>query len=282
MTASGFAGVGSLAVTSLRSPVNNIRFRLAVAVLIAALASAGRGLGQTKAEAGSEDKARRTLAHAQQAVGGRAKLESIRDITRTAELVQPEGGTKPRQVLRIITPRVIHLMSEMGPGMKITAFFDGTRSWATSPWGTDDPLPAWQAQAAAQDLFRQLELLLLSDRDPERTLDSFERTEVQGKPAESVRIVDKNAGEVKLWVDAASGEPLQIEYRRIVARGQAPVVIDRFSDFRDVGGIRTPFKISTVSDGVPYMDTTVAKVEYNTGLTLADLAKKDERAAPAH
>lgn len=259
-----------------------MRFRLALAVLLAAVASAGRGLGQTKAEAGSEDKARRALAHAQQAVGGRAKLESIRDITRTVDLVQADSATKARQVLRIITPGTIHLMSEMGPGIQITAFFDGTRSWATSPWGSDDPLPAWQANAAAQDLFRQLELLLLSDRVPERTLDSFERTVLQGKPAESIRIVDKRAGEMKLWVDAATGAPLQLEYRRIVANGQGPVVIDRFSDLRDVGGIKTPFKISTVADGVPYMDTTVAKVEYNTGLTLADLAKKDEKPAPAH
>jgi hypothetical protein len=258
-----------------------MRFRLALAVLLAAVASAGRGLGQTKAEAGSEDKARRALAHAQQAVGGRAKLESIRDITRTVDLEQADSATKARQVLRIITPGAIHLMSEMGPGIKITAFFDGTRSWATSPWGADDPLPAWQAKAAAQDLLRQLEILLLSDRDPERTVDSFERTELQGKPAESIRIVDKNAGEVKLWVDAASGVPMQIEYRRIVDRGQAPVITDRFSDLRDVGGLKMPFRISTVADGVPYMDQTVAKVEYNTGLTLADLAKKDEKPAPA-
>ena len=185
-------------------------------------------------------------------------------------------------MLRIITPGAIHLMSEMAPGMKITAFFDGTRSWATSPWGSDDPLPAWQAKAAAQDLVRQLELLLLSDRVPERTVDSFERTDLQGKPAESIRIVDKSVGEMKLWVDAATGAPLQLEYRRIVAQGQGPVVIDRFSDIRDVGGLKTPFRISTVADGVPYMDTTVAKVEYNTGLTLADLAKKDEKPAPAH
>lgn len=155
------------------------------------------------------------------------------------------------------------------------------------PWGRfpsldrlpEQEYPAWQAKAAAQDLVRQLEFLLLSDRDPERTLDSFQRTEVQGKPAESVRIVDKHVGEVKLFIDAASGEPLQLEYRRILARGQGPVVTDRFSDFRDVGGMRTPFKISSFSDGVPYMDTAVEKVEYNTGLTLADLARKD---APAH
>jgi hypothetical protein len=47
-------------------------------------------------------------------VGGRAKLESIRDLTRTAEMVQSESGSKAVQVLRIIAPRVIHLTSEHG------------------------------------------------------------------------------------------------------------------------------------------------------------------------
>lgn len=251
---------------------------LALAVVSAALVSAGGDEGQAKPEAGGQESARRVLSRAQGAVGGRAKLESIRDLTRTAELVQAEGGAKAQQVLRIIAPRVIHLTSEMATGMKITAFFDGTSSWATSPWGTDDPLPPWQAKAAGQDLVRQLEFLLLSDRDPERALDSFERVDVQGKTGESIRIVDKQAGDMKLWIDAASGEPLKIEYHRIVARGQGPVVTDHFSDFREVGGIRTPFKISSFSDGRPYMDTVVTKVEYNTGLTLADLARKE---APA-
>lgn len=247
-------------------------------MLLAALVSAGRGLGQTQAEAGSEEKARRALARAQQATGGRAKLESIRDLTRTADLVQADSGTKARQVLRVIAPRVIHLTSELSPGLRITAFSDGTRSWATSPWGTDDPLPAWQAKAAVQDLIRQLEFLLLSDRDPERTLDFFERTEVQGRLAEGIRIVDKHAGEVKLWIDAASGEPLKLEYPRILASGRGPLVTDHFSDLRDVAGIRMPTRISSFSDGVPYMETIVAKVEYNTGLRLADLARID---APA-
>jgi hypothetical protein len=253
--------------------------RLICSVLLATIVSAGRGSTQTQAEAGSKEKAQRVLARAQQAMGGRAKLESIRDLTRTAELVQSDGGTKAAQVLRIIAPHVIHLTSELGPGLKMTAFFDGTRSWATSPWGNDEPLVDWQAKAAAQDLVRELEFLLLSDRDPDRTLDYLERTDVQGKPAEGIRIVDKQAGEVKLWIDAASGEPVKLEYPRIVARGRGPLVTDLFSDVRDVGGIRMPFKISTLSDGAPYMDTVVVKMEYNTGLTVAELARKD---APAH
>lgn len=220
--------------------------------------------------------AQRILERAQQAAGGRAKLTSLRDITRTLELAQAGTPSKSRQVLKVIVPGAIHLANDVN-GIAITAFSDGKRSWVSSPWGSDDPLPEWQQKAANLDLMRQLEILLVSDTRPELTIEPVDRRNLDSGPADGVRVTSKNGADVTVWIDVKSGDPVRLEYLRPVAQGKSPSVVERFSEFRVVDGIRTPFKVSTLSDGIPYMDTVVEKLEYNTGLDVEALAKKDTK-----
>ena len=184
----------------------SVSFGVLAALLCSSIAVRTAELSQALVAVSQENeaKARGILVHAQQAAGGRAKLESIRDFTRTAVLEQTGSGGNAQQILRVIAPRVIHLTSDVG-GAKIAAFFDGTRSWAVSPLGSNDPLPPWQAAAADLDLFRQIEFLLLSDRLPQRTLELLERAEIHGRQADGIRIADQRGSDVKPWIDAGSG-----------------------------------------------------------------------------
>jgi hypothetical protein len=225
--------------------------------------------------------ARRILEQAQQSAGGRAKLTTVRDLTRTADLLQAGTASKAQQIVKVIMPRTIRLFSEVN-GVTITAFSDGTRGWATSPWGVDEVLPAWQLKSAHLDMLRQPEVLLTIDSRPEMTIEPLERRELDTGPADGIRITSNEAPELSLWVDVKSGEPVRLEFVRPAAKGRGAFVVERYSDFRTVGGIRTPFKTSLLNDGVPYMDTLVTKVEYNTGLTLDALNHKDPpKGAPA-
>jgi hypothetical protein len=225
-------------------------------------------------------KARRALERAQQAAGGRARLLAVRDITRVADLTQASSGVKATQTLRIVLPDAIHLVNEAGPAT-ITAFVDPTRSWATSPWGVESPLPDWQARAARLDLLRELECLLVADADRKNTLDWIEQREFGGQRAEAIRIASPGAGEVTLFVDLATGDPLGVAYERPVDRGKGSLVIDHFSDFRKAGALRVPFKITTTNDGLPYMVSDITKIAYNSGLRVDDLARMPATPSPA-
>jgi hypothetical protein len=174
----------------------------------------------------------------------------------------------------IIFPDVIRLTSD-SPFGELIAFSDSHSAWASSALGLDERLPDWQIKASRQDLFRQLETLLQSDRNPDRKLEFTERSKVDDRPADILKISSGVAGTVRLWVDAVSGDLLELEYQRVVARGSGSLVTDFFSDYRWVNKtIRVPFRIHTLSDGQPYMDTDVVGVEYNRGLKAETLSQK--------
>lgn len=214
------------------------------------------------------------LGKAQHAVGGLRRLRAIRDVTRVVEMVNLAADGRAKATFEIVFPNAIRLTTDSPLG-EVTAFSDGKTAWASSVLGVDEALPEWQVRAARQDLFRQLEFLLQSDRDPDKKVEFVERSQVEARPADVIQITSGVAGTIRFWIDVASGDVLELEYRRIVARGTGPVVADFFSDYRWVNNtLRIPFHTHTLSDGQPYMDTRVLRAEYNRGLRAEVLGQK--------
>ncbi len=214
------------------------------------------------------------LHKAQHALGGAERLRAIHDVTREVEMVNLATKETARSTSQIIFPDVIRLSSD-SPFGQIIAFCDGQTAWESSPLGIDNRLPNWQIKASRQDLYRQLESLLLSDQDPDRKVEAAERGKVNGWPADSLKISSASAGTVRIWVDAGSGDLLEMEYQRVVAKGEGPLIDEFYSDYRWVNKtVRVPFHIHTLSDGEPYMDTEIVRAEYNKGLKADVLAQK--------
>ncbi len=214
------------------------------------------------------------LHKAQNALGGAERLRAIHDVTREVEMVNLSTKEKARSTSQIIFPDVIRLSSD-SPFGQIIAFCDGQTAWESSSLGFDNRLPNWQITASRQDLYRQLETLVLSDRYPDRKVEAAERGKVNGRPADSLKISSASAGTVRIWVDAGSGDLLEMEYQRVVAKGEGPLINEFYSDYRWVNKtVRVPFHIHTLSDGEPYMDTEIVRAEYNKGLKADVLAQK--------
>jgi hypothetical protein len=260
---------------------------LAIAILVAA--SAGSAFPQapsrpsqaTQSPVASvpdeQHKGIDALRRAQNAFGGYQQLQSIHDITRVVELLELTQKSKARETVQIVPPDAIRLTTESDAG-KVVAFCDDKTSWAESEdFGLDDHLPNWQLKAAQQDLFRELVFLLQSDHDPSRTV-RFVKTEVvEGKSADVIEISAERGGTVRLWIDTKSGDVAELQYPRIVQRGEGPLVSDFFSDYRLIHDkLRVPFKIHTLTDGQPYMDTAVVQIQYNTGLRVENLRKPSD------
>ncbi len=216
------------------------------------------------------------LSRAQKAVGGLHRLQAIRDVTRAVEMLNLAADGRARATWQIIFPNVLCLTTDSPLG-EITAFSDGHTGWVSSGMGVDDHLPDWQIRAARQDLFRQIESLLQSDRDPDNKLEFIDHGLVDARPASVLQVSSQAAGVIRLWIDDTSGDLLKIEYRRIVPRGTGPLVTDFFSDYRWVKKtLRIPFYIHTLSDGQPYMDQRILRVEYNRGLQAETLGQKPQ------
>jgi zinc protease len=210
------------------------------------------------------ERGKQILAAAQAAAGGVAKLAAVKDFVENAELNALNPGIKVQQTLKWVAPNLWREENTLS-GTKVALFTDGSSGWVASG-ANSQALVGPQAKQANGDLFRSYIALLLSDRMEGRTVNGVDST--------AVEISDKNGNFVRVIFDPATHLPKTLSYDAISVAGAPPIVQEAYSDFRDVGGIRVPFKITLTQDGRPYADVTVSDIKFDTGLTAADIRKR--------
>jgi hypothetical protein len=154
--------------------------------------------------------------------------------------------------------------NELGGGT-ISSYFDGQFGWITVPGGSI-PLAGPTLKQVQGNAFRQYQLLLQGDNLPE--------TAVNAVDDQTIEIVSDWGQSARVAVDPATGLPLKIRYEGIVRSGPPPVTEETWSDFREVAGIKVPFKITITEGGRKYADVTVTGFRVNSGLKLTDLDKR--------
>ena len=211
------------------------------------------------------------LLKAQEAAGGAEKLAAVKDLTRKGELVAMGGMMTAEQTTRIILPDVLRQEMQLPFGAMVI-FAAGDSGWMKRPQG-QAPLAGPPLKQAQEALFRARESLLLSDRDPERKVNFVESGEVDGKAAEVIEISARDGPSVRLWVDAGSGDVLKLAYQGAAMTGAPAEVEEIFSDYREVDGIRVPFKTKILQNGKDFAELTLSEAAYNSGLEKEALSK---------
>jgi len=209
------------------------------------------------------------LQKAQAAAGGTEKLADVKDYIETATFqidaaVPNLGGSRVIETDRWIAPTNLRQDSTLATG-RIAAYTDGKIGWISTPngWG---PLVGAQQKQVLGDLFRSWFRLLLSDRIEGRTVNAIDST--------SVEITDSTGQEAKVEFDAQTGLPRRVTYDTPQAIGAPLYTEDVFEDFRDVDGIKMPFKITINQGGRKFAEATVSEYKLNSGLKVTDLARR--------
>jgi zinc protease len=223
-----------------------------------------------KSDAASLEQGRALLKRAQQAMGGADKIAAVKDFTEAAEMAMDAaaGGMKIKQQNRWLAPGLLRQDQTLPFGV-IVAFSDGKSGWlALPPPQGLQPMPPQVLKQAQGEIFRQWLTLMLSDRDPSRTVSATGPNAVQISAAgESVRVE----------FDDATGLPL----RQIYKEGPFDVK-ETFSDWREVGGIKLPYKATIEQNGKKAADMSISEIKLNTGLSADELSKKPEPAKPGN
>jgi zinc protease len=226
---------------------------------------------ETKAEGSKVDpaaveRARALLKRAQQAMGGADKLAGVKDLTRSVEMAMaPEaGGMKMTQKNRWIAPTIFR--QEILP-IGIVAYSDGKSGWLSTPQGLM-PMPPQVLKQTQGEIFREWITLALSDRDPSRTVTAA------GPTAVEISSADGQSAQVEF--DAATGLPGVMIYKETGMGGPPSEIRETFSDWRDVDGIKLPFKVTIEQNGKKAGEAAVSEIKLNTGLKAEELSKKPE------
>jgi zinc protease len=220
----------------------------------------------SKSDPASIARGKQLLQRAQQAMGGAEKLAAVKDSTTTAELaLEPAaGGFKMKQVSMYLAPDQLRQEQEL-PFGKIIAYTDGKSGWLSTPQGVQ-PMPAEILKQAQGEMFREPFSLMLSDRDLSRTVNAV--------AANTAEISSANGLSVRIEFDPATGLPARQLYVEPGATGAPAETADIFSDWRDVGGIKLPFKAIQQENGMKMLEMTVSEYKMNSGLSAVELSKR--------
>lgn len=193
------------------------------------------------------------LAKMLQAMGGQ-KLSQIQDAEWKQEMqVAPSaGGLKASQTVFWARP-ASYRQENVLPFGKIISYAGPEGGWLSTPQGML-PLQEAQKQQIDLELFRNWFLL------PGKAKASISK--------EGTLLLSDGKLTVT-WTLGSDGLPVKSNYQLAGAE-----IEEKFSDWREVSGVKLPFKVSLTQNGKPYLEQTVQSVKLNGGLKLEELAKR--------
>ncbi len=214
-------------------------------------------------EAAAKGKA--LLLAARAAMGG-APLMKVREFVVTADAVMaaPQGdvSVKTESTVNLSGKMLNKIVTPMG---EMTVGYDGQAGWMGMGGQTRDMPPSQNAELTAS-LFRQSIALLQNFEKPGWTVQAIGPADVEGQPAEVVAVSDPERSlQVRVFLDSATH--LIVMKRYTAALMGPPAETDElYSDYRDVNGVKMPYKTVTRQGGKVGADITVTEVKLNPGV----------------
>jgi hypothetical protein len=223
---------------------------------------------RTPAQPAGGATAEELIARAVTAKGGANKLRSIKTVRATATLtvmVPSEGPADLETVTSIQYPGSFRSESKTPAGVVAQVFQNG-RFWVQSPNGVKEQ-PGPVANEMRANIQRDSIGLLLGLLDRRLAAVRVADVDVDGRKMPAVEVKGPTMPALTLVFDPATSLPVRQRYKVISAPGAAPSdTEEEFSDFRDVGGVKVPFRATIRVNGVITLKRTVHTVEYNVPL----------------
>ncbi|MFN7919168.1 MAG: pitrilysin family protein [Bryobacteraceae bacterium] len=163
-------------------------------------------------------------------------------------------------------------MKMLSPMGEITQVFDGANVWLKTPQGTRE-MPN-QVAAARTSSARELISVLRNFDKAGYRVQSLGATKLDGKDVESVLVANDDLKlEVKLFVDPVTNLLAGRSYVGQAMMGPPGEVVESYSDIREVGGIKMPFRIVGMREGKRAAEQRMSEIKINVGVPDSAFAK---------
>lgn len=213
--------------------------------------------------------------------GGAHKIKAVQSERITGRVSFPQGleGTF---VLELKRPQKMHIEISI-EGQKVIRVYDGkSAGWMVNPFAENKDVQAMSAEdlrSIADE--SDFDGPLVDYKAKGNQIELAAKEDLDGKPVYRLKLTNKN-GDVRFYLfDASSFLVLKWEGVRKVEDKEFPWE-SFFSDFRDVLGLKYPFKIEQGSPGTELkQNLTTEKIEINAQIDDAQFAKPVLPEAPA-
>lgn len=192
-----------------------------------------------------------------EAIGGKEKLENIRDMKQ--EATTSMSGMSLNIVTYKKAPNKYKMEMLMNGNVMSKQVFDGEKGSISGPQGSQelqgDQLKQMKFQATMNQELKYDEL------EVKTTLKGIEK--VNGKDAYKVEVINPNGNKFFDFFDTETG--LRLQTKTTVQTPQGEVTqVQTFADYKEVDGIKFPFVIST--SGMQSLTMDIQSIEINKGI----------------
>jgi outer membrane lipoprotein-sorting protein len=197
------------------------------------------------------------LARNIQAKGGMEKLRSIQTVKQTGRLnIQ---GMEGKQVVYAKRPNLLRQELTMS-GTLVVMAFDGQTPWMINPnLGAAAPIAMTGPLAEMIKDQSSFDGPLIDYKAKGYLIDLVGPETLAGRQVYHLKLTDKARQVQHCYLDAETG----LEAKLVSQNEMGQSFEQELSDYRDVEGIKVPFSIRTLSNGVQQGQITVDKVEFN-------------------
>ncbi len=214
--------------------------------------------------------------------GGMDKIKTVQSERITGHLSSPQG-VEAAVVLELQRPHKLH--SEVTvEGQKIIRVYDGkSAGWTINPFAENkdvQPMSAEDLREISEE--SDLDGPLVDYQSKGTQIGLIGKEELDGKPVYRLKLTNKNGAVRSYLLDATSFLTLKWEGIRKIGDKELPWE-SSLSDYREIQGLKYPFKIDQDSPGTEIKQTfTVERIEINPQIDEAHFAKPALPEAPTH
>lgn len=190
-----------------------------------------------------------------QAKGGAERIAAVRTIKQTARMSSMGMDAD----IRIFAKRPNLMRQELeGGGMTMVMAFDGTTAWGLNP--NLGPSPAALSGENAAMIREQADLdgPLVDYKTKGNTVEYLGAETVGGRRLHHLRITSPTKRVTDCYLDAETGLEA-----RIVTQTPRGEMVQELSDYRDVDGLKFPFKVTSRVGGVQTVAIEITRIEIN-------------------
>ncbi len=210
---------------------------------------------QPAASAADQTRGLEVVRKVQQALGGAAFTGQKTQVVKGSGTISPPGAPQPMQITSLTTYTVMpdkertELTLPMGSMVQVQV---GAQSWVSfGPQVQDTSAQAGEQRFYGYDVLRRAG----QDGYTARPLPD---AQVDGKAVKTVEVADAQGHATRFFIDPATNLVVKLEY---TSGGESPEAF--FSDYRDVSGVKVPFKVRILQGGQPMMELTYTDVQVN-------------------
>jgi outer membrane lipoprotein-sorting protein len=192
-----------------------------------------------------------------QAKGGMEKLRAVQTVKQTGRVnIQ---GMEAKQTVYAKRPNLLRQELDMN-GQLVVMAFDGRTPWMINPMlGAAGPIAMSGSPAEMIRDQSSFDGPLIDYRERGYTLEVAGVETVGGRKAHHLKLTDRNKQVQHVYLDAETG----LEAKLVSQNEIGQTFEQEMSDYRDVEGIKIPFSIRTLANGIQQGQIVVDKVEFN-------------------